>query len=85
MIRIEIEEADGKISKRIIETGWRQDCLRHTFASHFLPVFGAERTLEELGHGNYEMLLGHYRKLVTKPESDAFWSLTPEEVRKQNG
>lgn len=63
--------------KEIVETGWSQDCLRHTFASHYLPVFGAEKTIAALGHGDYDMLFSHYRKLVKPDEAKAFWKLTP--------
>lgn len=71
---------DGKLRKKIVNTGWAQDCLRHTFASNYLPVYGAEKTVKQLGHGDYNMLFGHYRALVTQQQAEAFWRLTPEHV-----
>lgn len=60
--------------------GWHQDCMRHTFASAFYAVYGAERTIEAMGHGDYESLFGHYRKLMTKEEGQRILSITPAMV-----
>jgi len=71
----------GKERPIIESTGWEQDCLRHTFASHYLPVHGAEKTIEQMGHGDYGMLFTHYRQLITKDEAERFWSdLAPENL-----
>lgn len=56
---------------------WKQDCMRHTFASCSLASFGAEKTIAALGHGDYSMLFGHYRALVSQERSRAFWSIHP--------
>lgn len=72
---------DGKLRKKIINTGWAQDCLRHTFASNYFATFGAEKTIKQLGHGNYDMLFGHYLTLVSRESAEAFWKLTPDCVR----
>lgn len=92
LIRVERAKAKGRGAKRVVRkvagrwmkkitnTGWSQDCLRHTFASCYLPVFGAEKTIAQLGHGDYEMLFGHYRNLVKREEAERFWALTPERV-----
>ena len=77
---IRLEKVPGKERKQIVATGWAQDCLRHTFASHYMPIFGAEKTVAQLGHGDYNMLFGHYRALVTRQEAEAFWKLTPDYV-----
>jgi len=60
--------------------GWNQDCMRHTFASAFYAVHGAERTIQALGHGDYESLFGHYRKLMTREEGQKILSITPAVV-----
>jgi hypothetical protein len=70
----------GKKRKQIVFTGWDQDCLRHTFASNFLPLFGVEETMKQLGHGDYGMLFAHYRALVTESDARMYWKLTPELV-----
>lgn len=80
IIRRERILVEGKYAKKIYETGWSQDCLRHSFASHYMAVFGAEKTIAQLGHGDYEMLFGHYRAMVTPDEAREFWRLTPVEV-----
>lgn len=71
---------DGKLRKKIVNTGWAQDCLRHTFASNYFAIFGAEKTIRQLGHGNYDMLFGHYLTLVSQDRAAAFWKLTPQHV-----
>jgi len=72
---------EGKERKQIELTGWEQDCLRHTFASHYLPIYGADKTIEQLGHGDYAMLFTHYRKLISKDDAEKFWKeLTPEKI-----
>lgn len=70
------------IGQKITETNWVQDIMRHTFASIYLALFGPEATIEALGHGDYEMLFQHYRKLMTKATAEKFLSLTPELIQK---
>jgi integrase len=77
---IQREKVEGKARKQIVASGWVQDCLRHTFASHYLPVFGGEQTIKAMGHGDYDMLFGHYRAMVTPQDAAAFWMLTPKVV-----
>jgi site-specific recombinase XerD len=72
---------DGKLRKKIVNIGWAQDCLRHTFASNWHAINGAESTIRQLGHGNYDMLFGHYLSLVKRENAEAFWKLTPDYVR----
>jgi integrase len=62
--------------------GWEPDWMRHTFASYHLASFGTEKTVEALGHGDYDMLFGHYRALVTKEHAEQFWKLTPAAISK---
>lgn len=71
---------DGKLRKKIVNTGWAQDCLRHTFASNYYVIYGAEKTIKQLGHGDYNMLFGHYLNLVSRESADDFWKLTPAYV-----
>ena len=53
---------------------WPNSCTRHTFASYNLSKFGAERTRESLGHGNYDMLFQHYRTLVHPSEAEKYFA-----------
>lgn len=85
LIKIEIKtrpkkKGDGvvKVGQKITDAGWGQDCMRHTFASAYFAVYGAEKTIEALGHGDYDMLFGHYRKLMTKEEGGKILSITPD-------
>jgi integrase len=71
-----VKEVDGKLE------GWEPDCLRHTFASAWLAMHGAESTIQQLGHGDYDMLFGHYRTLMTKEQAEKIFSLTPDAVSK---
>jgi len=63
------------------EGKWKHDWMRHTFASYHLALYGAEKTIAALGHGDYEMLFGHYRALVTREQAEQFWKLTPDGIR----
>lgn len=60
--------------------GWDQDCMRHTFASAYYAVHGAAKTIEALGHDDYDMLYGHYRMPMTKEEGQKIMSITPAVV-----
>lgn len=57
--------------------GWPQDLLRHTAASYQLA---SEQDVAKVcvGLGNSpDILLNHYRELVTPEEAAAFWSICP--------
>ena len=71
-------KGDTLVFNKIIETKWQQDIMRHTFASIHLALFGAERTKESLGHGDYDMLFNHYRKAMSREAAERFFTLTPE-------
>jgi hypothetical protein len=66
LIRIERSGLGRQAKKKITPTGWAQDCMRQTFASHYLPIFGAEKTIAQLGHGDY---------LLPSKLSTHFWPL----------
>jgi len=61
--------------------GWKtermSDCLRHTFASNFLALYGVEKTIAAMGHVNHDMLFNHYRELVTEADAKRFWAILP--------
>ena len=77
---IKIDKVEGKEKHQITWTGWDADCLRHTFASYYIAIHGAEKTIAQLGHGDYSMVFSHYRQLVTRSEAEKFWALTAEAV-----
>lgn len=58
------------------------ECPKHTSASAWLVLHGAESTIQQLGHGGYDMLFGHYRTLMTKDDAEKIFGLTPDAVLK---
>lgn len=59
---------------------WRDNALRHTFASYHLAKYqDAPRLALELGN-SVPVIMEHYRELVLPVEAERFWSLTPARV-----
>ncbi len=56
---------------------WPHDAARHTFASNYLALHGADATVEALGHGDYEMLFKHYRSLVKPKDAERYFKISP--------
>jgi integrase len=56
---------------------WPHDAARHTFASNYLALHGAQATIEALGHGDYTMLFQHYRSLVKPDDAKGYFELYP--------
>jgi integrase len=53
-----------------------QDAMRHTFASHFLAVFGEDATKAAMGHvPNSATLFRHYRRSVTRKQGLAYFGI----------
>lgn len=54
-------------------SSWPKDILRHTCASHWIAIVpDAQKVALQLGNSP-SVLLRHYRSIVTKEESEAFW------------
>lgn len=57
---------------------WSQDVMRHTFASMLLAETGDPvRTAGQMGHVGVNVLMDHYRALVTPEEAARFWAIRP--------
>lgn len=57
---------------------WKNNALRHTFASMHLAMWSDEAKLQTLmGHESGPMLHRHYKALKTKKEAERFWGLAP--------
>ena len=56
---------------------WPHDGVRHTFASNHLAVYGADATIEALGHGDYDMLFKNYRTLVKRAGGEKHFNILP--------
>lgn len=55
---------------------WPHDCMRHSFCTYALPVFGVKDTALWAGHSE-DVLLRDYAERVTKEEAKKFWALMP--------
>ena len=78
------EGARGKLDrvrKAAGLAGWRQNGLRHSYASYRLAaIHDAPRVAGELGHTGPQMLYSTYRELVLPEEAQRYWKLVPEVV-----
>lgn len=67
----------AKLRRALGMDAWPQDALRHSFASYHLAKHrNAERTSLLMGNSR-QILLRHYRGLVTQEDAEAFWKLHP--------
>lgn len=55
---------------------WPHDALRKTAASHFYNIYGIDKAVEQLGH-SAGVFLNVYRELVSKDETEKWFSITP--------
>lgn len=62
---------------RSTSIAWKQDIMRHSFASYFYALNGPDRTAQELGHASTDMLFKHYRELVRKDDARAYFEIYP--------
>ncbi len=57
---------------------WPANCLRHSFGSYHLAMFGdAVRTAAQMGHRDVGVLHVSYKALVTRNEAERYWKLRP--------
>ncbi len=63
---------------------WKQDVMRHTFASNHLAHFGnLDALLQAMGHrSSPQTLWRYYHKARTKSEARQFWSIRPSSRQK---
>jgi integrase len=62
---------------------WRQDIMRHSFASYWLALHGdINRLTLMMGHATTTMLWKHYHKAAKKREAERYWSIMPPSKRK---
>ena len=61
---------------------WRQDSLRHSFASyHYGLNKNAHETAEQMGHvGGLRIFFRHYRNRVREDAARDFWGIRPSEL-----
>lgn len=56
---------------------WPQDILRHSFASHWLPIHQNRSVLAEEMGNSVQIIKKHYRKHASKSAAAAFWEILP--------
>ena len=69
------------LTEEIARSGveWKNNGLRHSFASYFLAKFpDAPRLAMELGHTDTHLIFKNYRELVTPDEAEEYWNIFPE-------
>lgn len=75
----------SRLKKCILAAGihpWPHNALRHSFASYRLAGGATERQVAmEMGN-TPEVLINHYRQLVTSQAATEFWNLSPDQVLK---
>jgi integrase len=70
-----------RLRARLGFTTWPQDCLRHSAATYWLAeVQDAGKVANELGT-SANILLKHYRELVTREQARRVWAMLPYRVR----
>ena len=63
------------------EVPWPHNCMRHSFATYHLAMFGDARLTEmQLGHRSDDLLYTHYRALDTKEDAEKYWKIVPENI-----
>lgn len=77
-VRYECTGETGPRKKKIWKPLFKlpPDVLRHSFCSYALPVMGAAKVAEIAGHSE-TILFKHYREIVTKEQSEAFFKILP--------
>lgn len=60
---------------------WPRNVLRHSAASYHLAHFGSEnQTALQMGHSP-QVLIDHYREVVTKTAAAEYWEIRPKAVK----
>lgn len=62
-----------------------QDVMRHSYASHWQAKYTNAHKLAELMANSVEVIRDHYKKVVSKKEIEAYWSIKPEIATRREG
>jgi integrase len=61
---------------------WKQDIMRHSFASYWLAQHGDINKLTlMMGHTTTTMLWKHYHKAAKRTEAEKYWKIAPARTR----
>jgi integrase len=55
-----------------------QDIMRHSYASHWQAKYANAHKLAEMMANSVEVIREHYKKVVSKAELKAYWSIMPK-------
>ena len=69
-------------AKEVRKKLWHADILRHSFASHWLPVHHDENKLAEIMGNSPGIIHRNYRGLVTEEEAAPYWQISPSDAGK---
>jgi integrase len=72
-------DKDEKTGEWIEMVKYPQNCLRHSFCSYHLVLYGAKDTAAKAGHSE-TMLYKNYRALVTKEDAEKWFALRPKSI-----
>jgi integrase len=62
---------------------WKQDIMRHSYASYWLALHGDINKLTiMMGHATTTMLWKHYHRAAKKAEAEKFWKISAPSKRK---
>lgn len=77
---VEERSEQGEIIK---EQGpeWPPDCLRHTFASYWLPIHHSRSELAEIMGNSESVIRKHYRRAVPANVAQSYWKILPKKRR----
>ncbi len=74
---------DGKVTKKIHNAdkpAWAQDICRHSYGSYWLASNGNRAQLAENMGNSIQIIKKHYKRVVSKADAKAYWSIVPAEV-----
>lgn len=57
-----------------------QDIMRHSYASHYLGKYGNRAQLAENMANSVQVIRKHYKKIVSKSETVAYWAILPAAI-----
>jgi len=64
------------------DASWPQDVLRHSYATHWLPIHHDKAKLAENMGNSPDVIESHYKALVSKKDAEAYWKIRPTKAGK---
>jgi integrase len=71
---------DFELVRRRAKTRWPYDVMRHCFGSYYYALTkSVEKAADQMGHLSVDMLVRHYKALVTNEDTAKFWNVMPKQ------